>query len=286
LGSTNSAITDTFNGGFGNDSIYGNEGSDRLFGGAGNDIIYAGNPNRRITNTGNNTLVGGDGNDGIFGGTGNDILFGDYQNDPLPLTPPLTSLGNDVLVGGNGSNILVGGAGADTLTGGTGFDWFAYLNANEGGDTITNFTSGQDKILLNAAQFGLNITGTPLTGTGHPLANIFANQFLSPAANQTTVFRELRETDFGIYQNVTAAQAGTTALALVTPAYDPNPLSGGSSVTPPDALPGLYSVSGGSATLIASFSNGALPGYNNFINPNPFVTTISDILIYDVVTNP
>jgi Ca2+-binding RTX toxin-like protein len=50
--------------------------------------------------------------------------------------------GPDLLIGGAGNDTLTGGAGADILTGGSGADSFVYHAANEGRDTITDFTPG------------------------------------------------------------------------------------------------------------------------------------------------
>lgn len=60
--------------------------------------------------------------------------------------------GNDVLIGNQANNHITGGAGADNLTGGGGEDTFVYSKASDTSaskpDTITDFTSGVDKIDL------------------------------------------------------------------------------------------------------------------------------------------
>ncbi|WP_347168881.1 M10 family metallopeptidase C-terminal domain-containing protein [Pseudomonas salmasensis] len=60
--------------------------------------------------------------------------------------------GNDVLIGNQANNHITGGAGADNLTGGGGADTFVYSKASDSTaskpDTITDFTSGVDKIDL------------------------------------------------------------------------------------------------------------------------------------------
>lgn len=87
-----------------------------------------------------NTIRGFNGNDTIRGGSNNDTLFGNN--------------GNDVLDGMTGNDILVGGRGDDRLTGGAGNDTFDYSRLEDGkkapagNDTITDFTHGQDVILL------------------------------------------------------------------------------------------------------------------------------------------
>ncbi|MEG4405483.1 calcium-binding protein, partial [Microcoleus sp. MON2_D5] len=57
------------------------------------------------------------------------------------------------------ADIFSGGSGADLLTGGAGADLFVYKAAGEGGDTITDFTSGTDKFQFTASAFG-NLTTT------------------------------------------------------------------------------------------------------------------------------
>jgi Ca2+-binding RTX toxin-like protein len=104
------------------DSLSGRGGQDRLFGERGRD-----------------TIDGGSGKDALFGG-----------NDA------------DLLRGGSGSDTLDGGRGPDTLIGGSGADQFVF-SAPAGAthaDTITDFTPGVDRILLQLAAFtALGATG-------------------------------------------------------------------------------------------------------------------------------
>ena len=84
------------------------------------------------------------------------------------------SKGNDKLVGTDknnklsslaGDDTLIGGQGADTLTGGKGADTFVFNNESESWitsttrDTITDFTSGIDKIDLSAIDTNAKISG-------------------------------------------------------------------------------------------------------------------------------
>ncbi len=56
--------------------------------------------------------------------------------------------GADVIVGTAGDDRITGGPGADRLTGGAGANLFVYTSVLDGGDTITDFKPGADKLVL------------------------------------------------------------------------------------------------------------------------------------------
>ncbi len=142
-------------GGFADDEIVGFAGDDRLNGLAGNDrVIGAGGNDNLIGGDGNDNLIGGRGNDTLFGQDGNDLLEGRLHSDIL-----LGGNGNDTLSGGQGRDRLNGGSGNDELTGGGSIDLFIFNTNQEfdsedlGTDVITDFNSGQDRILLDLNTF-------------------------------------------------------------------------------------------------------------------------------------
>jgi len=99
-------------------------------------------------------IVGTAGADSITAGTGNDSISG--------------GAGNDTLSGGAGNDTLVGGAGADVLTGGAGSDRFVFdaILGDSNIDTITDFVTKTDKIVLSAQFFNAfkgSGAGSPIT---------------------------------------------------------------------------------------------------------------------------
>lgn len=77
---------------------------------------------------GNDVLTGADGDDFLSGGAGNDVLTG--------------GAGDDRLWGDDGNDLLNGGAGHDYLGGGKGNDFFVLGTADEGRDTVRDFSHG------------------------------------------------------------------------------------------------------------------------------------------------
>lgn len=132
---------DFVQGSYGSDEIGGGTGADTVNGGAGNDIIYGGagdagaiGPNDVISGeTGNDIIFASGGNDNVSGGADNDTLFG--------------GAGDDTITADGGHDKIYGGTGDDILTGGTGADVF-YFRPSSGADTITDYTPGEDKLVL------------------------------------------------------------------------------------------------------------------------------------------
>jgi len=145
--------------GGGNDIIRGSAGNDTLHGGAGNDVLNGGE--------GDDVISGSSGNDLILGGNGNDILSG--------------GAGNDVIRGGAGNDRIMGGAGADFMAGEAGADVFVYTSVldspfrpDAGSDTISGFSSGEDKLLFQGMRQGqFSFLGEDdFSGTGNSEARV------------------------------------------------------------------------------------------------------------------
>jgi Ca2+-binding RTX toxin-like protein len=75
------------------------------------------------------------------------------------------------------ADIFSGGSGADILTGGAGADLFVYKAVGEGGDSITDFTSGVDKFEFSASAFG-NLTTTNFDGVSGVSPDITGKEFV------------------------------------------------------------------------------------------------------------
>ena len=155
---TGGAGNDRLLGGTGADRLAGNAGNDLLVGGAGADNLLGGEGNDRLSGQGGNDLMRGNlGADILNGGAGNDRLFGGAGSDRLN-----GQGGDDVLRGGADRDVLRGGAGNDRLAGELGNDLIVTgagrdrisIRPGQGFDRVTDFTDGQDRIVLGGITFG------------------------------------------------------------------------------------------------------------------------------------
>jgi Ca2+-binding RTX toxin-like protein len=169
-----------FEGTTANDTISGGTTADQIMGDAGDDFISSG--------AGDDVLFGGDGIDILLADLGNDVLVGGNGVDYL-----VGSIGADTLSGGAGDDYLQGGANAgpglsDSMTGGAGKDVFAFFadsltdNSVTAGaigtsgirgrnlaDAVTDFTFGDDKVMLHLSGFGINAPITMVSGSAADL---------------------------------------------------------------------------------------------------------------------
>jgi len=130
-------------------SIFGNGGDDSLDGQDGNDFLRG--------DTGSDTIQGGNGSDTLDGGVANDFLNG--------------GSGADTLYGSVGADTLEGGAGADILTCGIPTELIAdvvrYASPTDGGDQITDFSPGIDRIECVGATFAGMTLGPLVDGLNY-----------------------------------------------------------------------------------------------------------------------
>ncbi|MEZ5851410.1 MAG: hypothetical protein R3D68_12265 [Hyphomicrobiaceae bacterium] len=172
---TGNAFANRLEGNAGANALDGRSGADVMRGYGGNDIYYVDNFNDAIIE------VAGEGYDTVItdttyalgAGVSVELLrtWGTATTQDLDLTGnelSNTIVGNsgvNVLTGGGGDDLLwasggddtlIGGAGHDTLHGGGGADTFAFVDLADGFDTIQDFVSGEDRIALSSAAFGLD----------------------------------------------------------------------------------------------------------------------------------
>jgi Ca2+-binding RTX toxin-like protein len=143
--------------------IDGAGGADTMIGGPGNDQYFVDNVWDSVlenANAGTDTIVS----------TINIRLGANIENGTLSGDSATTLTGNslnNVLIGNGAANVLAGGPGNDALTGGPGADCFVFnsgLNAALNVDSITDFQSGSDKLLLSDVIFS-NVPAGPLAPT-------------------------------------------------------------------------------------------------------------------------
>lgn len=156
---------DFIDGGAGNDRLIGGEGADQLFGNEGKDtVIYRASDAGVQANAGGHTSRGGHAEGDILSWINH--IVGSQFDDTLT-----GNLLRNRLVGLDGDDILIGRQNSDRLQGGAGNDTFAFVELNDHlgheqihsqaitayddhtRDLILDFTSGEDKLRFNAAEF-------------------------------------------------------------------------------------------------------------------------------------
>lgn len=134
---------DQIYGGDGNDTISSSGNDKSLHGEGGDDIIRGGGENVFMTGDAGDDLLRGNNSSGTYlsGGDGNDDLIG--------------GSGSEVLDGGDGNDFFATGQGDDGVIMGAGNDYFLIQNdgtyASTGNDTIVDFKSGEDYLIVESA---------------------------------------------------------------------------------------------------------------------------------------
>ena len=180
---TGNAADNVIIGNAGANTLDGGGGNDTLTGGAGNDVYLLSQEDLGTTQLvelakGGTDSVYGDFHEYtlgqnlenyysyLYGGpigfveiTGNqlnNVISTATDSDPSSAEMFLGLAGNDTLIGGANDDYLSGGLGNDRLSGGDGLDEFVFdelLNAKSNLDTIVDFTSGEDMLVLSGAIF-------------------------------------------------------------------------------------------------------------------------------------
>lgn len=160
-------------GGDGNDVLIGNDGNDILDGGAGQDVAYyreaptgvTVNMVDRLQNTGEAALDQLIDIENVWASDFADVIVHSDVGGQV-----YGFAGDDTLFGNGGDDNMYGGGGADTLSGGSGADTFFHLLYQdtvlfdqlldgEGGDTITDFETGVDRLFVSRYWFGISDSG-------------------------------------------------------------------------------------------------------------------------------
>ena len=167
-GLTGTDAADLLEGRGGNDVIDGEAGNDQINGGAGLDTaLYILDPAGVTVDLITATAIDGYGDtdtlnsiENIIGSGSADIIGGDDNVNNLT-----GGSGEDAIAGQGGDDFIVGGADSDILTGGAGADRFVYVSSSEGGDSITDFEVGTDRIVIVGATFAgdLGLSGGTLS---------------------------------------------------------------------------------------------------------------------------
>jgi Ca2+-binding RTX toxin-like protein len=171
---TGTSGNDNLNGTSGNDTLNGLGGNDALVGSAGTDLYDGGSGRDTLDLRATSTGVAVSFVDGTISGGFN----GTFVN----IERVLAGNGADNLMGGAGAQNLSGRAGSDTFAGGTGNDtlWgggdadlFVYRETGaEHADSIADFASGSDKIVLDTVVMGtLGASGNFAAGDERFVAN-------------------------------------------------------------------------------------------------------------------
>jgi len=216
---------DSLNGGDGNDTINTGLGNDTVEGGAGTDVLVVDystanvaigvryssyNPTigsgRFTISSGSSVTYSGIERFNLKGTSRSDLLQGGAGNDTL-----IGEAGNDTLIGGAGDDTLIGGAGNDILTGSMGNDRFlydtnaAFVASAVGIDTITDFSVGFDKIVLDKTTF----TALASTaGNGFNMGQEFAIVGSDAAAATSSALIVYSSASGSLFYNQNASLAG------------------------------------------------------------------------------
>ncbi|XZN93371.1 MAG: beta strand repeat-containing protein [Microcoleus sp.] len=179
--------------------------------------------------------------------------------------------GADIISGGSGADTLNGGIGADLLTGGSGADIFVYNGPLDGGDTITDFAFGVDKLQFVSGAFG-NLTTTNFDAvsgsapdvTGKELVIFTGGTYATVQAAQAKALGSSTTPGFFVFTNA----ANETVLV-----FDSNGTAPGGSTTV--ASFGTAAVSLGTSDFVFTGSLGSAPAGNTNVSASNSVVDLT-----------
>ncbi|MGL6210956.1 MAG: calcium-binding protein, partial [Paracoccaceae bacterium] len=165
VGNSDDGLSDTLNGGLGNDTLTVGGGVDNVDGGDGDDLLIV----DYSTETNNLNMAGA--NNVISDFTNTSVSFAGIERFNVTL-----GSGNDTVTSGAGSDTLNGGAGNDTLNSGQGN---AVIDGGADGDLwVADFGNNATAAVIN-----LNLAGINATGNGSTYANLERLNVLGGAGN-------------------------------------------------------------------------------------------------------
>ena len=189
----NDTLDATANGGYGDDSLDGKQGADTMMGGDGNDTYYVDNIKDVITEEDQAESAAGD-DDLVHSTASSYTLPANVEHLIIDGKSKGNATGNELnnsitgnaavntLLGLEGDDTFDSGSGNDTLSGGDGADTYIFSSGIKGSknvDTIKDFVSGEDKILLSADIFTKLATALGVIDGNDPTPLSDGDYFLS-----------------------------------------------------------------------------------------------------------
>jgi len=151
------------------------------------------------------TIHGSSSDDVLEGTIGDDTIYASYGNDIVR-----GSLGDDTLHGQAHDDILDGQSGDDILFGTTGSDTYLYF-AGQGHDTITEQSSGTDKIL-----FGPGVTFSDLTLTRISNTNVQIDVSVAAGGGAVTILDQFGNSNTALVELLAFDDSSTVDLSTIS----------------------------------------------------------------------
>jgi uncharacterized protein len=122
--------------------------------------------------------------------TANEVSFSTAVYEIAAIKDLNGTSGRDTLIGTADRDRMIGGIGGDILTGGAGADEFVYTNIRDAGDRITDFTVGQDQIVLTQLL-------DSLVASGYNGTNAIADGYVQVIGQGSNAIVQIDQDGFG-----------------------------------------------------------------------------------------